>query len=123
MKPQPNTITPMRITHCGAEAVEEPAQHRPQHRGLELVHRGRARELGLRPAAVVAQDGEVGAEGLQQQRALHELHQAAGADHGPAVEEALHGCARGYTATAPASAAGSLASCRARRFAAGYFLR
>jgi hypothetical protein len=53
------------------------------------MQRGGARELGLGPAAVVAQHGKVSAEGLQEQCRLDELHGAASANHVPAVEDAL----------------------------------
>jgi hypothetical protein len=74
-----------------AEAVQAPAQHRPQDRRFHLVQRRGAGELGLGPAAIVAQDGEVGAEGLVQQAGLQELQPGAGGDQPPAAEDAFQG--------------------------------
>ena len=56
----------------GAEAVEQPAEHRPEQRHPS-AERGGAGERGLAPVLLLGEHGEVGAERLRDQAGLQEL--------------------------------------------------
>jgi hypothetical protein len=75
--------------HPGAEAVDEPAEHRTEQRDLHLLQRRRARQRGLAPALLVGEHRQVGAEGLRHQPGLQELQAGGRAHHPPAVEDAF----------------------------------
>ena len=87
MKPSPKATTPIRIMPCGPKRSTIQPSTGPEQGRLHRLHRGRAGQRRLAPAALVDQRREVRAEGLVEQRRLHELQAAARGDHSPAVED------------------------------------
>ena len=74
--------------HCSrAETVDGPALQRSEQAALQPRHGERSRERGQAPAIFFAEQQDVSAERLHQQRADQHLHAASGQHHPPAVED------------------------------------
>ena len=78
MKPIPKITMPTTITRRGPPGIDHPALQRTEQSALHALHRERAREGGPAPAEVVLQQHDVGAEGVEEQRAVERLRPEAG---------------------------------------------